>query len=156
MKIIQKKTHHKLAETRKEVKWYLIDAEGKVLGQVATRLATVLRGKHKPNWHPSLNTGDHVVVINAEKVVLTGGKESKKEYIHHTGFPGAVRRKTAGKMRSEHPERILEMAVAGMVPRNRLRKFVLAKLHVYAGNEHPHGSQTLHPLTLLAGGQNSK
>ena len=148
MKLIQKTTHPHLADTKKEEKWYLIDAEGKVLGQIATRLATVLRGKHKPNWHPSVNSGDHVVVINAEKVVLTGAKELRKEYIHHTGYPGAVRRKTPEKMRAEHPERMIEMAVSGMVPHNRLRKFVLAKLHVYAGEAHPHGSQTLSPLSL--------
>ena len=148
MKLIQKTTHPHLADTKKEEKWYLIDAEGKVLGQIATRLATVLRGKHKPNWHPSVNSGDHVVVINAEKVVLTGAKELKKEYIHHTGFPGAVRRKTPEKMRAAHPERMIEMAVSGMVPHNRLRKFVLAKLHVYAGATHPHGSQTLSPISL--------
>lgn len=128
--------------------WYVLDAQGKVLGQVATRLATVIRGKHKPSWHPSLNCGDHVVVINADKVVLTRSKETKKEYIHHTGFPGALRVKTPEKMRAEHPERMIESAVAGMVPHNRIRKHAMAKLHVYPGNEHPHSGQNLQPLSL--------
>ena len=136
-------------------KWYIIDAEGKVLGQVATRLATVLRGKHKANWHPSLNCGDHVIVINAEKVVLTGNKDLKKEYIHHTKFPGGIKSVKAGKMRAEHPERMIEIAVAGMIPRNRIKQYALEKLHVYVGTEHPHNGQNPQPLTL-GGAESSK
>lgn len=129
-------------------KWYILDAEGKVLGQVATRLADVLRGKHKPDWHPSLNCGDHVVVINAEKVVLTGSKDLKKDYIHHTGFRGGIKMKKAGKMRAEKPERMIELAVTGMIPRNRIRQYAIEKLHVYAGTEHPHNGQNPKPLSL--------
>lgn len=141
------KTHHpKLADLKKERQWYLVDAESKVLGQVSTRIADVLRGKHKPNWHPSVDGGDYIVVINAEKVVLTRGKDEKKEYIHHSQFPGGLKRKTAAKMRAEHPERIIEFAVHGMIPHNRLRKHILSKLKVYAGPEHPHTAQTLKPL----------
>lgn len=148
MKAHQKTTHPKLGDVKVDENWFIIDAEGKVLGQVATRVADVIRGKHKPLWHPSLNCGDHVVVINAEKVVLTGNKEMDKDYIHHTGFPGALRYKSAEKMRAEHPERIIEKAVTGMVPRNRLRQFAIAKLHVYAGTEHPHTPQSPKPLAL--------
>jgi large subunit ribosomal protein L13 len=144
-----KTTHPKLAEVKQDEHWYILDAEGKVLGQIATKLATMLRGKHKPNWHPSINSGDHVVVINAEKVVLTGNKEMKKEYIHHTQFPGGIKRMKAGKMRAEKPERMIELAVTGMIPRNRIRQHALAKLHVYAGTEHPHGGQN--PKTLILG-----
>ncbi len=148
MKAAQKTTHPKLPEVKSSEKWFILDAEGKVLGQVAVKLADVIRGKHKPSYHPSMNCGDHVVVINADKVVLTGDKETKKEYIHHTGFPGAVRYKSADKMRAEHPERMIEMAVKGMVPHNRLKKFAMAKLHVYPGTEHPHLPQDPKPLSL--------
>lgn len=144
----QRTTHPKSKEMNASEKWFIIDAEDKVLGQIATKLATVLRGKHKADWHPSLNCGDHVVVINAEKVVLTGSKEMKKDYIHHTKFPGGIKMKTAGKMRAEHPERIIELAVTGMIPRNRIRKFAIEKLHVYAGTEHPHNGQNPKPLTI--------
>ncbi len=143
-----KTTHPKLADVKQDEQWYILDAEGKVLGQIATKLATVLRGKHKPNWHPSVNSGDHVVVINAEKVVLTGNKESKKEYIHHTKFPGGIKRMKAGKMRAEKPEQMIELAVTGMIPRNRIRQHAIAKLHVYAGTEHPHSGQNPKTLTL--------
>lgn len=144
----QTTTHPKSKEMNASEKWFILDAEGKVLGQVATRLADVLRGKHKPDWHPSLNCGDHVVVINAEKVVLTGSKELKKDYIHHTGFRGGIKMKKAGKMRIEKPERMIELAVTGMIPRNRIRQFAIEKLHVYAGTEHPHNGQNPKPLSL--------
>lgn len=143
-----KTTHPKLADIKKDEKWYLLDAQGKVLGQVATRLATVIRGKHKPTFHPSVNSGDHVVVINADKVVLTGNKEMKKEYIHHTGYPGGVKYKKPTQMRKQYPKRMIEIAVTGMIPRNRLRRHALAKLHVYGGTEHPHGPQNPQILTL--------
>ena len=144
----QTTTHPKSKEMNASEKWFILDAEGKVLGQVATRLADVLRGKHKPDWHPSLNCGDHVVVINAEKVVLTRSKDLKKDYIHHTGFRGGIKMKKAGKMREEKPERMIELAVTGMIPRNRIRQFALEKLHVYAGTEHPHNGQNPKPLSL--------
>lgn len=144
--IMQKTTHPKLADLKKEEKWYLLDAEGRTVGDLATRIAVVLRGKHKPNFHPSVASGDQVVVINAEKVVLTGSKETAKTYVHYTGYPGGLRTTTPEKLRKTNPEKILELAVKGMVPRNRLRKHVLAKLHVYAGSEHPHAPQNPAPF----------
>lgn len=145
---MNKTTHPKLHEVKANEKWYLFDADGKVVGDLATTIAPMLRGKHKPSFHPSLNCGDHIVVINAEKVVLTGQKETQKTYIRHTGYPGGVRETTAKEMREKHPTSILELAVKGMVPNNRLRKIALEKLHVYAGSEHPHGPQNPQPLTL--------
>lgn len=145
---MQKTTHPKMPEVLADVHWYILDAEGKVLGDIATRVASVLRGKHKPTFHPSINCGDHVVIINAEKVVLTGNKETQKTYVHFTGYPGGLRTTTPGKLRKENPEKIIELAVKGMVPNNRLRKLALAKLHVYAGGEHPHIEQHPQPLTL--------
>lgn len=143
------KSHHpKLADVREKREWTLIDADGVVLGKLATEVATRLRGKHKADWHPSIDCGDNIVIINADKVVLTGKKEERKQYIHHTGYPGGLRFKPAAKMRAEHPERIVEDAVFGMIPRNRLKKFILQKLHVYAGSEHPHTGQNPKPLTL--------
>ena len=145
---MQKTTHPKLADLKKDVKWYVLDAEGKVLGDVAAKAANVLRGKHKAIFHPSVNCGDHVVIINSSKVVLTGNKETKKEYIHYTGFPGGLRTTTAGKLRKEKPTRMVELAIKGMLPANRLRQHALNKLHVYAGNDHPHTEQKPQPLTL--------
>jgi large subunit ribosomal protein L13 len=143
------KTHHpKLTDFQGKRAWHLIDAEGQVLGNLAVEAAVILRGKNKPEWHPSLDCGDNIIVINAEKIVLTGQKEAQKEYFRHSGYPGALKRTTAGKMRKEHPERIIEKAVAGMIPRNRLKKIILGKLHVYAGAEHPHAGQNPKPLTL--------
>ena len=127
-------------------KWYIVDATDKVLGRVATKIAVVLRGKNKPSFTPHMDMGDYVVVINCDKVCLTGGKESQKEYIHHTGYLGHLRRKPYAKVMEKNPKRILTEAVAGMIPRNRLKKFVMAKLHVYAGKEHPHSGQN--PITL--------
>lgn len=148
MKRAPKTTHPHLKDLKLDEKWYVLDAEGKVLGQVATKLATVIRGRHKPSWHPSVNGGDHVIVVNADKVVLTGLKEDKKLYIHHTLYMGGIKTSTARKMREDHPERMIEKAVAGMLPKNRLRQHALAKLHVYAGAEHPHSAQTPQPLSL--------
>ena len=128
--------------------WFILDAEGLVLGQIATKVADMVRGKHKPSWHPSLNCGDHVIVINADKVVLTGNKELKKEYISHTGYRGGLKVKAAGKMRAEKPTRMIELAVTGMIPRNRIRQYAVEKLHVYAGTEHPDNGQNPKPLTL--------
>jgi large subunit ribosomal protein L13 len=143
-----KTLHPKLADVQQTRKWFVIDAKGQVLGKVATRAAVVLRGKNKADWHPSIDCGDHLVIINADKVVLTGQKEFNKEYIHHTGYPGALKRVTVEKMRATYPERILEKAIAGMIPRNRLKKLILNKLHVYAGTDHPHAPQTPEPLTV--------
>ena len=140
--------HPKLADLKGKRAWHIVDAEGIVLGQLSTLVANVLRGKNKATWHPSVDCGDHVIVINADKVVLTGLKDEKKEYIHHTGFPGALRRIPVETMRARHPERIVEKAVAGMIPRNRLKKIILNKLHVYGGSEHPHAGQNPSPLSI--------
>ncbi len=140
--------HPKLDEAKKERKWVLVDAEGQVLGRVATRIADVLRGKHKPSYHPSIDCGDNVVVINAEKVVLTGQKEARKHYIHTTRYPGSLKDFTVSEMRTRHPERIIEAAVKGMIPRNRLKKFIVEKLYIYAGTEHPHAGQNPQPITI--------
>lgn len=140
--------HPKLADVKETRAWHLVDAEDIVLGQLAVKVADVLRGKNKPSWHPSLDCGDNVVIVNAEKVVLTGQKESNKEYITHSGFPGALKRKTAKKVREDSPTHIVEHAVSGMLPKNRLRRHFLSKLHVYAGAEHPHAGQNPKPLTI--------
>jgi large subunit ribosomal protein L13 len=143
------KTHHpKLEDLRKDRKWHLIDADGLILGKLAVEAAVKLRGKDEPNFHPSVDCGDNVVVINAEKVVLTGNKEAQKMYHTHSGYPGALKSVPAGKMREKHPERIVEKAIGGMIPRNRLKKIILGKLYVYAGAEHPHASQDPKPLTI--------
>lgn len=138
--------HPKLEDLKKNRQWILVDAAGRVLGDVAVEIAVILRGKNKPTWHPSVDCGDNVVVINAEKVVLTGNKENDKIYYRHTGYIGHLKQTTAKKMRAEKPTRIIELAVAGMIPRNRLKKHVLSKLHVYAGEEHPHAGQNPQPL----------
>lgn len=143
-----KTTHPHLADLKKTETWCIIDAEGKILGKVATRAAIILRGKDKPNFHPSVICGDSVIIINAEKVAVTGDKENSKEYVHYTGHPSGLRVKTLGKMREEHPERILEHAIKGMIPRNRLRKLILERLYVYAGTEHPHGPQNPKSITI--------
>ncbi|MBN2095825.1 50S ribosomal protein L13 [Candidatus Peregrinibacteria bacterium] len=142
------KTHTPKKESKADKKWFLVDAEGKTLGHLATQIAVTLRGKGKPTFTPHLDMGDYVVVINADKIRLTGQKESQKEYIHHTGYLGHLRRQSIKEVRTKNPARIIEEAVAGMVPRNRLKKFILAKLKVYAGTDHPHGGQKLKPLSI--------
>ena len=122
-------------------KWYVVDADGKRLGRLASEIASVLRGKHKPEFTPHLNTGDYVIVINAEKVALTGKKENQKLYRRHTGYTGNLKTISYKDMMEKHPERIVEIAVKGMVAHNKLGRQVLAKLHVYAGSEHPHQAQ---------------
>jgi len=121
--------------------WHVIDAEGQVLGRLATKVAVLLMGKHKPTYTPFLDTGDHVIVINAEKVRLTGGKEEQKLYRRHTGYPGGLKETSARKMRQTHPERIVELAVWGMLPKSTLGKHMYKKLKVYAGDKHPHQAQ---------------
>ena len=121
--------------------WYLLDAEGQVLGRMASRIARILTGKEKPSYTPSLDTGDHVIVVNADKVRLTGAKERDKPYYHHSGYPGGIRELRAGQIRAKHPERLVEAAVRGMLPKNRLGKAQFRKLKVYAGAEHPHQAQ---------------
>jgi large subunit ribosomal protein L13 len=128
--------------------WHVIDAEGQVLGRVATRVATLLMGKHKPGYTPFLDVGDHVVVINADKVVLTGNKMNDKVYHRHTGYPGGIKDARARRVLREHPERLIESAVRGMLPKTKLGRQMFTKLRVYAGAEHPHEAQQPQPYSL--------
>ena len=128
--------------------WHVVDAEGQVLGRLATRVATLLTGKDKPVYTPFLNTGDHVVVINAEKVKLTGRKLSDKMYRHHTGFPGGLKETTAGDLLAKNPGRLVEEAVFGMLPKTKLGRAMRKNLRVYRGAEHPHQAQQPEPLAL--------
>ncbi len=145
---MNQKTFTPKVQSKDEKKWYLVDAEGKTLGHLATQIAVILRGKNKPTFTPHLDMGDYVVIINAEKVKLTGQKEDQKEYIHHTGYLGHLRRKPLKEVRVLNPTKILNHAIAGMIPRNRLKKFILKKLKVYAGTEHPHVGQKLETLII--------
>ncbi|MBW2066192.1 MAG: 50S ribosomal protein L13 [Deltaproteobacteria bacterium] len=124
-----------------ERKWYLVDAENKVLGRLATQIADRLRGKHKPIFTPHADTGDFIVVINAEKVVLTGAKWDKKMYYRHSGYMGGLKKIAAGKLREKKPEMLIRLAVKGMLPKNSLGRRQLKKLKVYPGPEHPHQAQ---------------
>jgi large subunit ribosomal protein L13 len=128
--------------------WWLVDAEGHTLGRLATRIATVLRGKHRPAFSPHLDTGDHVVVINAEKIVVTGKKREQKNYYRYSGYPGGLSERTLEEMLERQPDRVMTLAVRGMLPRNRMRRRLLRKLKVYAGPDHPHAAQNPQPLTL--------
>ena len=131
--------------------WYLVDADGLVLGRLAAILANRLRGKHKPTFTPHMDCGDHVVVINAEKVVLTGKKRTQKIYYRHTGYPGGLKEQRADKvLDGRFPERVIEAAVRRMVPKGPLGRDVLRKLHVYKGGEHPHAGQQPAPLDVVA------
>ncbi|MFC1491177.1 50S ribosomal protein L13 [Nitrospinota bacterium] len=121
--------------------WVLIDAESQTLGRLATRVATILRGKHRPEWSPHLDCGDFVVVINAEKVRLTGRKEEKKKYFRHSGYPGHMKEITAGRLLQTHPERVIQFAVQGMLPKTKLGRAIFKKLKVYRGGSHPHEAQ---------------
>lgn len=121
--------------------WHLVDVSGKILGRVATEIAKKLIGKHKPTYTPHLDNGDYVVVINAKEVKVTGGKEEKKEYARHSGFPGGFKSETYAELMEKHPERIIEKAVYNMLPKNRLRQERMKRLKVYAGSEHKHHSQ---------------
>ncbi|MEM8961125.1 MAG: 50S ribosomal protein L13 [Acidobacteriota bacterium] len=131
-----------------ERRWYVVDAAGLTLGRLSTEIARVLRGKHKPTFVPHLDTGDFVVVVNAEQIVLTGNKESQKLYRRHSGRPGGLREMTAAEMRQKHPTRLIEKAVKGMLPKGPLGRKQLKKLRVYAGTEHPHVAQQPEPLAL--------
>jgi large subunit ribosomal protein L13 len=131
--------------------WTLIDAQGLVLGRLAALVANRLRGKHKPLWTPHMDCGDHIVVINAEKVVLTGKKRQQKVYYHHTGYPGGIKERRAETiLDGRFPERVIEKAVERMVPRGPLGRAVMRKLHVYKGGEHPHAGQQPQPLDVAA------
>lgn len=141
------KTHTPKADEIQR-QWWVVDAANKPLGRLATELARILRGKHKPIYTPHLDTGDFVVILNAEKVLLTGGKADKKEYFRHSGYMGGERFIPYRKMLAKHPERIIEIAVKGMLPKNALGRDMYRKLKVYAGSEHPHQSQNPQPLEV--------
>jgi large subunit ribosomal protein L13 len=130
--------------------WHVIDAEEAVLGRVASRAAMLLMGKHKPTYTPYIDTGDHVIIVNAAKVKLTGGKDNQKVYYRHTGYPGGLVETGARKMRETRPERMLELAVSGMLPKTKLGKQMYRKLKVYAGEHHPHQAQK--PTALQVAG----
>jgi large subunit ribosomal protein L13 len=129
-------------------KWYLIDAAGKTVGRLATEAARVLMGKNKPTYTPYLDMGDHVVIVNADKVVFTGNKWQDKIYYRHTGYPGGLKEVTAQKQLQRHPERILESAIRGMLPKTKLGRAMGKKLKVYVGTDHPHRAQQPEPLEL--------
>ena len=129
-------------------KWVVIDGNGLVVGRLATIIAMRLRGKHKPTYTPHVDCGDNVIVINAEKVVLTGRKVEKKIYYHHTGFIGGIKSIALEKLLAEHPERVIEFAVKGMLPKNPLGRRMFRKLHVFAGGTHPHQAQQPKPLEI--------
>lgn len=129
-------------------KWWVVDLNGQTLGRAASRIATVLRGKHKPVYTPHNDTGDFVVVLNAEKVVVTGNKELKKEYFRHTGYFGGIKATTVEKMRQTKPEQLIELAVKGMLPKTPLGRKMVRKMKVYVGPDHPHQAQQPKNLDL--------
>jgi large subunit ribosomal protein L13 len=147
---MKKKT---VQQTREEAlanrRWFVLDADGVVLGRLATRAANLLRGKGKPSFTPYVDCGDFVIVVNAAKVKLTGKKESDKIYFHHSGFPGGIHEARAGELRARHPERLVKNAVVGMLPKNRLSRALATKLKIYAGPEHPHQAQQPELLAAL-------
>jgi large subunit ribosomal protein L13 len=131
-------------------RWFVVDAEGQVLGRLATRVAAILRGKHKPTFEPHVDGGDHVIVVNAEKVQLTGRKPTGKTYRWHSGYIGGLREVSAERLQRTHPERMIEWAVQGMLPKGRLGRAMFRKLKVYRGPAHPHGAQRPEPLVIGA------
>ena len=138
-----------------ERKWYVIDAEGLVLGRLASSVAIRLRGKHKPLYTPHIDCGDHIVIVNAEKVAITGNKRADKRFYWHTGYPGGIKDRTWDQILSgKHPERLVEKAVERMLPKTKLGRTVISKLHVYAGPEHPHEAQQPEAIDFAA--QNKK
>ena len=138
----------KKADIEQPRPWHLIDADGQVLGRLATQVATLLRGKHKPTFTPFLDSGDQVVVINADKIVLTGRKLEQKVHYRHSGYPGGLREITYQRLMREHPDRVVMYAVRGMLPKNRLGRKLLKKLRIYAGPDHPHQAQKPEPYSL--------
>lgn len=135
------KTYMARPQDIKERKWYILDAEGKVLGRLATEAARILRGKHKPDFTPNVDTGDHVIVVNASKVVLTGKKLQNKKYIRHSGYPGGLKVTSYEKLLKTRPELAVEKAIVGMLPHTRLGADMAKKLKVYKGPDHPHQAQ---------------
>ncbi|MEK7341890.1 MAG: 50S ribosomal protein L13 [Candidatus Binatota bacterium] len=144
MRTYQLKRQEALAQRQ----WYIVDAEGKVLGRLASEVAKVLRGKHKPTFAPHLDAGDFVIVVNARRIRLTGKKEEKKIYYRHSEFPGGMRTATAQKLLADKPEALIRLAVKGMLPKSRLGRKLSGKLKVYAGSDHPHEAQRPQPLAL--------
>jgi len=136
----------KPAEVKRD--WYVVDAEGKTLGRLATEIARRLRGKHKPEFTPHVDTGDYIVVVNAEKVHVTGNKRNDKMYYRHSGFPGGLKEASFNKMVQTFPERTIELAVKGMLPKGPLGRAMYTKLKVYAGGEHPHQAQQPKELNI--------
>ena len=131
-----------------EKNWHLVDAEDKVLGRLAVKIATILSGKNKAKYSPNADLGDFVVVVNAEKVKVTGNKFSQKNYYHHTGYPGGLKTKSFEKMQEDSPEKIIEKAVKGMLPKNKLANQIIKKLKVYSGSAHPHTGQQPKELSI--------
>ncbi len=134
----------------RERRWYVIDASGKTLGRLATQIADILRGKRKPEYTPHVDVGDFVIVVNAEKVAVTGRKREQKIYYRHSGYPGGLRQRTLAEQLEQQPEEVIRLAVRGMLPRNRLARQQLRKLKVYRGPEHPHEAQRPEPLEVEA------
>jgi large subunit ribosomal protein L13 len=134
--------------TEIERAWYVVDAEGLTLGRMATEVARVLRGKHKPTFTPHLDTGDHVIIVNAEKVVLTSNKADTKRVYRHSGYPGGIKSASYAELLDSKPEDAVRRTVRGMLPKNRLGRQMLRKLKVYAGPQHPHAAQRPEPLVL--------
>ena len=143
------RTYQATSQDRERV-WYVVDAENRTLGRLATQIADVLRGKRKPTYTPHVDVGDFVIVVNAEKVAVTGDKREKKLYWRHSGYPGGIRSRTLGDMLEKRPEEVIRRAVKGMLPRNRLARQQLRKLKVYAGPEHPHQAQKPEQLEIQA------
>jgi large subunit ribosomal protein L13 len=129
-----------------EERWFVVDADGQTLGRVATRVAATLKGKHRPDYTPGMNLGDHVVIVNADKIVVTGKRLDEKMYYRVSGFPGGLKSQNLRKMLETKPERVLTLAVRGMLPHNRYGRALLRKLKVYAGTDHPHTAQQPQPL----------
>lgn len=139
---------HSTKPSEVERQWYIVDAEGQILGRLASEIAKILKGKHKPIYAPNLDTGDYVIVINAEKIQVTGNKMDQKMYYRHSGYPGGLTGLTLREQMSRHPTRVIRFAVRGMLPHNRLGRAMLGKLKVYAGDAHPHAAQKPRALEL--------
>ena len=136
--------------TDRDRRWLIVDAEGQTLGRLATQIADALRGKRKPQYTPHVDTGDFVIVVNAEKIAVTGNKMTEKMYRRHTGYPGGLRERTLAEMLEQRPEEVIRKAVRGMLPRNRLARRQITKLKVYAGPDHPHEAQKPEPMEVAA------
>ncbi len=143
------KTYVATPDTR-ERNWLVVDASGRTLGRLATQIADALRGKRKPEYTPHVDVGDFVIVVNAERISVTGNKRAEKRYYRHSGYPGGLRSRTLGEMLERRPEEVIRRAVKGMLPRNRLGRAQLRKLKVYAGPDHPHAAQQPEPMEVNA------